>query len=293
MLKRVLALSALSLAGGLGLVGATSAGADVTVGAPTPGGAVFLATDMKGTNAPPADLDGTGRVIVRIQGVQVCFLIEWNNILTPFTGHIHAGAAGVNGPVVVGFWSGQLPTTITGVTGCAMSTSTALAPILANPAAFYANVHNTAFPGGAIRGQLRRLNRGVDFNQVLRQPLLGLMDGMQEVPAAGDPDGRGVAFIGLRSTTSVRFAFTWSAIAAPTAGHIHSGAVAQAGPVVVPLFAAPAGLPAGLSGVIGVTTASAAVVRSIRTNPSGFYANLHNVEFPAGAIRGQLSHFGD
>src|SRR6266542_4293710 len=92
MLKRVLALSALSLAGGLGLVGATSAGADVTVGAPTPGGAVFLATDMKGTNAPPADLDGTGRVIVRIQGVQVCFLIEWNNILTPFTGHIHAGA---------------------------------------------------------------------------------------------------------------------------------------------------------------------------------------------------------
>jgi CHRD domain len=35
------------------------------------------------------------------------------------------------------------------------------------------------------------------------------------------------------------------------------------------------------------------VVRSIRTNPSGFYANLHNVEFPAGAIRGQLSHFGD
>jgi hypothetical protein len=291
MSRRTLAVRALALAAGLFLAGALPASAEPGLdgggGPPTPGGAVFFAVDMKGTNAPPADLDGTGRVILRFQGTQVCFLIQWNNIVTPFVGHIHAGGPGVDGPIVVGFWRGQLPTTITGVTGCVMSTEAVLAPILADPAAFYANVHNTDFPNGAVRGQLRRLNHGVDFNRVLRQPLIALMDGMQEVPAAGDPDGRGVSFVRARGTT-VRFALTWSAIAAPAAGHIHVGGVAQAGPVVVPFFNAPGGLPANLTGVSGQVTADAALVRAIARHPSRYYTNLHNADFPAGAIRGQL-----
>jgi hypothetical protein len=296
MLNRAFAVRALSVvaASGLVLIGASVARAATGPagnGAPPAPAAVFLATDMKGTNPPPADLDGTGRVIVRIQGAQMCFLIQWKNIVTPLVGHIHAGGPGVNGPVVVGFWSGQLPSTITGITGCVTSTAATLAAIVAKPSAYYANVHNTPFPGGAIRGQLRRLHHAVDFTRELRQPLTARMTGKREVPGPGDPDGRGTAFIGIRGTT-VRFALTWTAISAPTAAHIHSGKAGQAGPVVVPFFMAAGGLPANITGVAGMVTADAALARDIRANPSHYYANIHTVDFPAGAIRGQLVRRG-
>jgi CHRD domain len=295
MSKTTLAMRALGVAAALVVASALPASGhtdgDTGGGPPTPGGALFFVADMNGTNLPPADLDGTGRAIFRFQGAQACWLITWKNIVTPMLGHIHEGGPGVNGPVVVGFWRGQLPEGITGVTGCSTSTPETLARIAANPAAFYANVHNTDFPGGAIRAQLRPINVGVDFNQILRQPLIALMDGLQEVPAAGDQDGRGVSFVGVRGTT-VRFALSWSAIAQPSAGHIHAGSAAQAGPVVVPFFAAPGGLPAGLTGVSGEVMVDAAVARQISRHPSRYYTNLHNAEFPAGAIRGQLTCIG-
>jgi hypothetical protein len=292
MPKRTFMIHALSLAAGLVMVGASTASADPTrtdaSGPPTPGGAVFLATDMNGVNAPAADPDGTGRVVVRIQGTQLCFLIQWNNILAPFVGHIHKAPVGSNGPVAVGFWSGQLPDSVHGVTGCVTANPDTLAAMVADPAAYYANVHNANFPGGAIKGQLRTLSRGVDFNRLLNEPLVAQMDGMQEVTAAGDPDGRAVGFVSLRGKTTVRFAFIWSAIAPPTAAHIHAGGIAQAGPVVVPFFANPAGLPAAINGVSGEVEVDAALASKIKNNPAGYYVNLHTAEFPAGAIRGQL-----
>ncbi|MEN3304142.1 MAG: hypothetical protein V7603_344 [Micromonosporaceae bacterium] len=302
MPKRTFAIRALSLAAGLVMIGASSAGASSAVadpagtdssGPPTPGGAVFLATDMNGINAPAADPDGTGRVVVRIQGTQLCFLIQWNNILAPFVGHIHKAPVGSNGPVAVGFWSGQLPDSVRGITGCVTANPDTLAAMVADPAAYYANVHDASFPGGAIKGQLRALTRGVDFNRLLREPLVAQLDGMQEVTTAGDPDGRAVGFVRLRGQTTVRYAFAWSAIAAPTAAHIHVGGVAQAGPVVVPFFAAPTGLPATINGVSGEVEADAALVDAIRNHPSAYYVNLHTAEFPAGAIRGQLSRTDD
>jgi hypothetical protein len=48
-------------------------------------------------------------------------------------------------------------------------------------------------------------------------------------------------------------------------------------------------MPPTLDSVDGCTTGvDRALVRAIRTGPSAFYTNLHNAEFPAGAIRGQL-----
>ena len=35
--------------------------------------------------------------------------------------------------------------------------------------------------------------------------------------------------------------------------------------------------------------ADAAVVKDILQTPAGYYVNVHNAEFPAGAVRGQLS----
>ena len=66
--------------------------------------------------------------------------------------HIHVGAAGVMGPVV-------LPLELTGLESGLVAAGTATDPtlaaaILANPANYYINVHTTVCPDGAIRGQL-------------------------------------------------------------------------------------------------------------------------------------------
>jgi hypothetical protein len=39
----------------------------------------------------------------------------------------------------------------------------------------------------------------------------------------------------------------------------------------------------------GCATADPAVVTDLLANPTGYYVNVHNAEFRAGAIRGQLS----
>jgi hypothetical protein len=74
--------------------------------------------------------------------------------------HIHNGAAGVNGPVVID--SGITPSAPISLSsgGASVTRSgllvspTLMGQILANPAGFYFNSHTVANPGGAVRGQL-------------------------------------------------------------------------------------------------------------------------------------------
>jgi hypothetical protein len=116
------------------------------------------------------------------------------------------------------------------------------------------------------------------------------LTGEAEVPGPGDPNGVGSARIRL-GERRVCFTLHWSRIAPPTAAHIHVGPPGVAGPVVVPLFAAPGGLPPELSAVSGcVTGVDPALIRAIRQHPRQYYVNIHNVPFPDGAIRGQLHH---
>ena len=80
--------------------------------------------------------------------------------------HIHRGKAGENGPVVANLaWpqGGQSADCLNGLTQAArfMLSNTAfadaqslIADVLANPQNYYVNVHNTQYPGGAVRGQL-------------------------------------------------------------------------------------------------------------------------------------------
>jgi hypothetical protein len=69
------------------------------------------------------------------------------------------------------------------------------------------------------------------------------------------------------------------------AGHIHTGGSGVAGDVLVPLFG-DASDDKTLKGC--VKDVSADTIRSITGNPKGFYVNVHNVDYPNGAIRGQL-----
>jgi hypothetical protein len=115
-----------------------------------------------------------------------------------------------------------------------------------------------------------------------KDSLHATLTGKAETPK-GDPDGRGTAEIKINGR-QVCWELTVRRIAKPNAAHIHKGRAGVAGPVVVPLGAT--------YRQKGCTRASAATASAIRTRPSTFYVNVHNVRYPGGAVRGQLRNDG-
>jgi len=146
--------------------------------APSNAPLVFVA-DLRAANEVPAitnaESGGTGTATITLTPTRdasnaitggtfdfsftVTGLTPTSNIILA---HIHTGAAGSNGGVVV---DSQLSaaTSIPTPAGSAGFSRTGLVPasaataaaIVANPAGFYFNVHTTLNPGGVVRGQLR------------------------------------------------------------------------------------------------------------------------------------------
>ena len=120
---------------------------------------VDLAANLRGANQVPkgsGDPDGSGWAYVSVAPGKVCYTISVRGIKLPATeAHIHKGAAGVNGDVVVNF----KPPDQSGISGgCTAVKSTLSKQIQNNPANYYVNIHNKDFPEGAIRGQLQKQN---------------------------------------------------------------------------------------------------------------------------------------
>ncbi|HEV2798301.1 MAG TPA: CHRD domain-containing protein [Nocardioides sp.] len=121
------------------------------------------------------------------------------------------------------------------------------------------------------------------------------LDGRAEVGSsnrlAGDPNGRGEAYVfGVDGDpTTLCYVLTVDKIGTAVAAHIHEGAAGTNGPVVVNLAAPADGnsadcLTEGEAGkFVGDQT-----VADILANPENYYVNVHNAEYPSGAIRGQL-----
>jgi hypothetical protein len=128
-----------------------------------------LTARLNGENeVPPADEDGRGkaRLKVDVDEGEVCFRIRFDNIATPTMGHIHEGAEGVNGPVVIPLLDAATADEDTlddiergKLRGCVDADPALLQRIKDTPEEFYINLHNSRYPGGAIRGQLKG-NRG-------------------------------------------------------------------------------------------------------------------------------------
>ncbi len=108
--------------------------------------------------------------------------------------------------------------------------------------------------------------------------------GANESPGPGDPNGFGAATVSIDNVANT---VSWSILALAidfplTGAHIHQAPAGVAGPVKIDFSAQLAGS--------NLFDADAALI-----NPgtaSGFYVNVHNALYPAGAIRGQLQYVG-
>lgn len=108
------------------------------------------------------------------------------------------------------------------------------------------------------------------------------LTGAAEVPGPGDPDGLGFAFVRWNADNGlICYNVLVRRIAPATAAHIHVGDEKTAGPVVQPLEAPTDGYSAGC-------VDNDALAAALDANPDDYYVNVHNAEYPAGAVRGQL-----
>jgi hypothetical protein len=108
------------------------------------------------------------------------------------------------------------------------------------------------------------------------------MSGAQEA-GPGDRDGHGF-FAYEIDGTNFCYTLRWGRVTTATAAHVHVGPRHTAGPVVIPLSV---GDGSG-STVSECTTISQELADAIVASPKAYYVNVHNLSFPAGAIRGQL-----
>lgn len=117
-----------------------------------------------------------------------------------------------------------------------------------------------------------------------RATLAVSLNGIQEVPGPGDPDGNGTAEVRVEPRQGrVCWDLHVRQIDAATAAHIHRGAAGSAGPPVVTLTT-----PGADGHSSGCASVEAALAGEMAAQSHLFYVNVHTVAFPAGAIRGQL-----
>ena len=99
--------------------------------------------------APATSGSGTATVTIRLGKNELCFTLTVSGLTNVTAAHIHRGSTGA---IVVPLTA---PTSGTS-SGCVTVEKALLREILANPGAFYINVHTATFPGGQIRGDLTR-----------------------------------------------------------------------------------------------------------------------------------------
>jgi hypothetical protein len=114
--------------------------------------------------------------------------------------------------------------------------------------------------------------------------LKAALTGAAEVPGPGDSDGSGKVSLTLSvGKSQICYDLAVSNMGTATAAHIHSGDAGVAGPVLVTLTTPASGSSKDCATLEGQK------IQEILKNPAGYYVNVHNAEFPDGAVRGQLS----
>ena len=98
------------------------------------------------------DANGTGEFVAALNpSGRMCYELEARGVGLITAAHIHRGSAQSVGEVVVPLVTPQLNRR---ANACMELAPEIAQRILADPGAFYVNLHNAAHPDGAIRGQL-------------------------------------------------------------------------------------------------------------------------------------------
>jgi hypothetical protein len=124
-----------------------------------------LTAEAEVPNPGPPGATGSALIVIDDETNEVCFELAIDGLPqgdTVLMAHIHTGAAGVAGGVVVPLFT-EPPTAE--MTGCVQGVDPAtIAAITADPAGHYVNIHSEQYPEGAVRGQLVVASTGGECN---------------------------------------------------------------------------------------------------------------------------------
>jgi hypothetical protein len=250
---------------------------------------IKISGTLSGRNENPANAStakGTIDGIFDPWSRVMAFRVEFSGLTTNATAsHFHSAPAGTNGPVVIDFVSQGFPVGVRSGEYVKVLTLTEVQAVDLMAGNLYVNIHNSTFPGGEIRGQIRY---GAALNPS-PVPLSARLSGTQEVPANAST-ARGT-FEGIFDPFSrvIAFRFEYSGLTAnATASHFHIAAAGTNGGVTVD-FGSQGFQTGNTSGeyvkVLTLTQAQADALIAGR-----IYLNIHNASFPGGEIRGQINY---
>jgi hypothetical protein len=225
--------------------------------------------------APNGDVAAArGTFTATVSGTASGATLNWELTFSGLTGaanaaHIHTGARGTPGPVVVPLCGPcQSP-----ASGTANVSATVLEALQTGGA--YANVHTSANAAGEIRGQL-----------AVTSSVTTALTARQEVPKPkGNANRARGTFTATVTKTGTTGTITWRLVFSKLTGraiaaHIHIGARGKAGPVAVPLCGP------CRSGVRKTATLPSSVLAALESGSA--YVNIHTPRNPGGEIRGQI-----
>jgi Cu/Zn superoxide dismutase len=225
--------------------------------------------------SPTGDVsNGQGTFAATVTKTDTGASVSWQLSFSGLTGnaiaaHIHTGAPGSPGPVVLALCG---PCS-SAASGAGNLTDAALQALEAGTA--YVNVHTPANPGGEIRGQLAT-TASISTTLASRQEVPKPKGNVKRATGSFTAT---VAKLGTTGTIAWRLRFsklTGKAIAA----HIHIGRAGRAGPVAVALCGPCRNGQRGTANLTAPTLAALAAGRA--------YVNVHTPKNPGGEIRGQI-----
>lgn len=240
-------------------------------------GSLLFSSRFSGNQEVPpvtTEATGVGGYFLNAAKDSLCISITAIDLSGPITGaHIHQGAPGENGPVLIGFTE-----MVEGNSIQAVVTGDDLSPELIEmmlEGDLYFNIHTDANPAGEVRGQ-------IDLET--DEAFIASLDADQET-ADVDSDAMGLANFNLsKMGTTVKYEVVVDGLTGPIQmAHLHMAAAGSDGPVIVDLG----------DGIDGNTISGSFNATDfeglIAAMASGMiYINVHTEMFPAGEVRGQL-----